>query len=63
MVLNDAVAELFADAPSTSGADVGNLLDVPLIDSAAVTDAVLYFASARQVIGVVLPVDAGYLAR
>ncbi|MGH3260875.1 MAG: SDR family oxidoreductase, partial [Trebonia sp.] len=65
MVVNDAVARLFAENPAASGADVGNLLDVQLIEAADVTNAIAWMVSdqARYVTGIALPVDAGYTAR
>ena len=65
MVVNDAVARLFADNPGSSGADVGNLLDVQLIEAADVTNAIAWLVSdqARYVTGIALPVDAGFTAR
>ncbi|MFC9552482.1 mycofactocin-coupled SDR family oxidoreductase [Rhodococcus sp. NPDC056960] len=65
MVVNDAVAALFADAPASSGADVGNLLDVALIEPEDVSNAIAWLVSdqARYVTGVALPVDAGFTAR
>ena len=65
IVINDAVAKLFASAPASSGADVGNLLDVQLIEAADVSNAIAWLVSdeARYVTGVALPVDAGYIAK
>src|ERR1700729_265412 len=65
MVVNDAVAKLFATAPASSGADVGNLLDVQLIEAVDVSNAIAWLVSdeARYVTGVALPVDAGYTAK
>jgi SDR family mycofactocin-dependent oxidoreductase len=65
MVVNEAVAKRFADAPATSGADVGNLLDVQLIEAVDVTNAVAWLVSdeARYITGVALPVDAGFTAK
>jgi NAD(P)-dependent dehydrogenase (short-subunit alcohol dehydrogenase family) len=56
---------MFADAPASSGADVGNLLDVQLIEASDVSNAVAWLVSdqARYVTGVALPVDAGYTAK
>ena len=45
MVINDAVAELFASAPASSGADVGNLLDVQLIEAVDVSNAIAWLVS------------------
>lgn len=63
MVVNDAVAALFADMPPS--ADTGNLLDVQLIEAVDVSNAIAWLVSdeARYVTGVALPVDAGFVAR
>jgi SDR family mycofactocin-dependent oxidoreductase len=60
MILNDAMQEILASLPA-DGADMTNLLDVPLIEAADVSAAVLWLVSdeARYVTGVALPVDAG----
>ncbi|HEX4245809.1 MAG TPA: mycofactocin-coupled SDR family oxidoreductase [Acidimicrobiales bacterium] len=65
MVINEAVAQHFADAPASSGADVGNLLDVQLIEASDVTNAIAWLVSdqARYITGVALPVDAGFTAK
>ena len=65
MVVNEAVAKLFAEAPASSGADSGNLLDVELIEAVDVTNAVAWLVSdeARYVTAVALPIDAGYTAK
>lgn len=65
MVVNDAVAKRFADSPTSSGADVGNLLNVGLIEAADVSNAIAWLVSdqARYVTGIALPVDAGFTAR
>ena len=59
-----AVAALFADAPASSGADVGNLLNVGLIEAEDVSNAIVWLVSdqARYVTGIALPVDAGFTA-
>ncbi|GAF45630.1 hypothetical protein RW1_023_00640 [Rhodococcus wratislaviensis NBRC 100605] len=64
MVMNDAVAALFADAPASGGADVGNLLNVGLIEAEDVSNAIAWLVSdqARYVTGIALPVDAGFTA-
>jgi NAD(P)-dependent dehydrogenase (short-subunit alcohol dehydrogenase family) len=56
---------LFAEAPASSGADVGNLLDVQLIEAADISNAIAWLVSdqARCVTGAALPVDAGFTAR
>jgi NAD(P)-dependent dehydrogenase (short-subunit alcohol dehydrogenase family) len=65
MVVNEAVAKLFASAPASSGADVGNLLDVQLIEAVDVSNAIAWLVSdeARYVTAVALPVDAGFTAK
>ena len=65
MVVNEAVTRLFADNPGASGADVGNLLDVQLIEAIDVSHAIAWLVSdqARYVTGIALPVDAGFTAR
>ncbi len=63
MVINDAVAEFFADTPPS--ADLGNLLDVELIEAIDVSNAIARLVSdeARYVTGVALPVDAGFTVK
>jgi len=53
-----AVAKLFASAPASSGADVGNLLDVQLIEAVDVSNAIAWLVSdeARYVTAVALPI-------
>jgi NAD(P)-dependent dehydrogenase (short-subunit alcohol dehydrogenase family) len=65
MVMSEAVAKLLADVPTSSGADVGNLLDVQLIEPEDVSNAISWLVSdeARYVTGITLPVDAGFTAR
>jgi NAD(P)-dependent dehydrogenase (short-subunit alcohol dehydrogenase family) len=65
MVINEAVAGLFASAPASSGADVGNLLDVQLIEAVDVSNAIAWLVSdeARYVTAIALPVDAGFTAK
>lgn len=60
MILNDAMQDVLASLPA-DGADMGNLLDVQLIEAADVSAAVVWLVSdeARYVTGVALPVDAG----
>jgi SDR family mycofactocin-dependent oxidoreductase len=63
MVLNDAMAALFADKPQPEkGSDVGNLLDVTILQPEDISNAVAWLVSdeARYVTGVSLPVDAGF---
>ena len=60
-----SLAKLFASAPASSGADVGNLLDVQLIEAVDVSNAIAWLVSdeARYVTAVALPVDAGFTAK
>jgi SDR family mycofactocin-dependent oxidoreductase len=63
MVLNDAMAALFADKePPQHGSDVGNLLDVTILQPTDISNAVAWLVSdeARYITGVTLPVDAGF---
>jgi SDR family mycofactocin-dependent oxidoreductase len=63
MVLNDAMAALFADkAPPEHGSDVGHLLDVTILQPSHISDAVAWLVSdqARYVTGISLPIDAGF---
>ena len=65
MVINDAMAALFADKPQPQhGTDVGHLLDVTILQPKHISDAVAWLVSdeARYVTGVSLPVDAGFTA-
>jgi len=72
MIDNPVAAKIFRpdlDAPSLDdGVDVLkriNLLDMPWIDAADVTDAVLWLVSdeSKRVTGAAIPVDAGMLAK
>ena len=65
MVVNEAVAELFANSATPSDAHVGNLLDVQLIEAVDVSNAIAWLVSdqARYITGIALPVDAGFTAR
>jgi SDR family mycofactocin-dependent oxidoreductase len=62
MVVNDAMAELFADRVPQHGSDVGNLLDVLIMEPSDISNAIAWLVSdqARYVTGVALPVDAGF---
>jgi SDR family mycofactocin-dependent oxidoreductase len=63
MVLNDAMAALFADKPPPEhGSDVGNLLDVTILQPEDISNAVAWLVSdeARYVTGISMPVDAGF---
>ncbi len=65
MVLNDAMAAVFADkAQPEHGSDVGNLLDVTILAPTDISNAVAWLVSdeARYITGVALPVDAGFAA-
>jgi NAD(P)-dependent dehydrogenase (short-subunit alcohol dehydrogenase family) len=68
MLQNEAVLRLFDPAspePSREAAERGfrslNALDVPYVEPADISNAVLFLASdeARYITGVTLPVDAG----
>ena len=65
MVVNEAVAKLFANSATPSDAHVGNLLDVQLIEAVDVSNAIAWLVSdqARYITGIALPVDAGFTAR
>jgi enoyl-ACP reductase-like protein len=65
MVLNEAVAKLFASASASSRGNVSNLLDTRLIDAVDVSNAIawLVFDEARFVTALALPVDAAFTAR
>jgi SDR family mycofactocin-dependent oxidoreductase len=64
MVDNDAVAKRFA-AADPGGPDMGNLLGIPLIEAADVSNAIAWLVSdeARYVTGIALPVDAGFTVK
>jgi NAD(P)-dependent dehydrogenase (short-subunit alcohol dehydrogenase family) len=61
MVINPVMAEVLA-SPEWSGEGLTNALPVQVIESADVTNAILWLVSddARYVTGVTLPVDAGF---
>jgi SDR family mycofactocin-dependent oxidoreductase len=61
MIVNPAVEALFPDPPQ-HGSDVGNLLDVLLLEPSDISNAIAWLVSdeARYVTGVALPVDAGF---
>jgi SDR family mycofactocin-dependent oxidoreductase len=62
MIVNEAVEAMFPDPPE-HGSDVGNLLDVLMLEPEDISNAVAWLVSddARYVTGVALPVDAGFL--
>jgi SDR family mycofactocin-dependent oxidoreductase len=64
MIMNDAMGEFIAANPAAAQA-TENLLPVPMIQPADVSDAVAWLVSdqAKYVTGVTLPVDAGFTAR
>jgi NAD(P)-dependent dehydrogenase (short-subunit alcohol dehydrogenase family) len=64
MIMNEAVGAYVAEHPRAAEVIV-NLLPVPMIRPADVSDAVLWLVSdhAKYVTGVALPVDAGFCAR
>ncbi len=61
MVINEHIAKLLAENPNSSSLS-SNLLPVPFVEIADVTNAVLWLASpkSRYVTGTTLPVDAGH---
>jgi SDR family mycofactocin-dependent oxidoreductase len=61
MIVNEAVEAMFPDPPQ-HGSDVGNLLDVLMIEPEDISNAIAWLVSedARYVTGVALPVDAGF---
>jgi SDR family mycofactocin-dependent oxidoreductase len=62
MIVNEAVEAMFPTPPQ-HGSEVGNLLDVLMIEPEDISNAVAWLVSdqARYVTGVALPVDAGFL--
>jgi SDR family mycofactocin-dependent oxidoreductase len=64
MIVNDAVARNMVERPEDNSA-MENLLPVPMIEAADVTEAMMYLCSesGRYVTGVTHPVDAGYFAK
>jgi len=64
MIMNDAVGAYLAENPEAAEVTV-NLLPVPMLQPADISDAVLWLVSdhAKYVTGVTLPVDAGFSAR
>jgi SDR family mycofactocin-dependent oxidoreductase len=61
MIFNEHMARMFEANPEGTGMS-GNLLDVPYVEPADVTNAVLFLISdaARYVTGMTMPVDAGF---
>jgi SDR family mycofactocin-dependent oxidoreductase len=64
MLLNEPVAQRVAQYPEGNSA-LENLLPVPMIEAADVTEAMVYLCgqSGRYVTGISLPVDAGYTVK
>jgi len=64
MIVNEAVAKRFADVPPDASL-MTNLLDVEMIESADVSNAVAWLVSdeARYLTGVALPIDAGFTVK
>jgi len=62
MVINEAMEKLFEGKAPQHGSDVGNLLDVLILEPADISNAIAWLVSdqARYVTGVTLPVDAGF---
>ncbi|GAA1934604.1 mycofactocin-coupled SDR family oxidoreductase [Streptantibioticus ferralitis] len=61
MLINDAVKSVHVKPPTT-GAEVGHILNVTMLDASDVSSAVAWLVSdeARYVTGIALPVDAGF---
>ncbi|OBF92686.1 3-ketoacyl-ACP reductase [Mycobacterium sp. 852002-51163_SCH5372311] len=64
MILNEAVARNVVEHPE-GNSGLQNLLPVPMVDSADVTEAMVYLCglSGRYITGITLPVDAGFNAK
>jgi NAD(P)-dependent dehydrogenase (short-subunit alcohol dehydrogenase family) len=64
MIMNDAMQEVLASLPADRP-NMGNLLDVPMVESVDVSNAIAWLVSdeARYVTGVALPVDAGFIVK
>ena len=64
MIMNEAISACFESNPRAAEVAT-NLLPVPMIQPADVSDAVLWLVSdqAKYVTGVTLPIDAGFSAR
>ncbi|WAC93143.1 mycofactocin-coupled SDR family oxidoreductase [Mycobacterium sp. Aquia_213] len=64
MLLNEPVAQRMAEYPEGNAA-LENLLPVPMIEAADVTEAMVYLCgqSGRYITGISLPVDAGYTVK
>ena len=64
MILNEAVAQNVLEHPE-GNSGLENLLPVPMVESADVTEAMVYLCgqSGRYITGITLPVDAGYAAK
>lgn len=61
MIVNDWMQQVFAADPG-SAANLANLLPVPMVEPADISNAILWLVSddARYVTGVALPIDAGF---
>jgi SDR family mycofactocin-dependent oxidoreductase len=64
MIVNDVMQAALASLPP-DGPDLGNLLDVEMVEAVDISNAIAWLVSdeARYVTGVALPVDAGFLAK
>ncbi|OBA80642.1 3-ketoacyl-ACP reductase [Mycobacterium sp. 1164966.3] len=64
MILNEAVARNVVEHPE-GNSGLQNLLPVPMVDCADVTEAMVYLCrqSGRYITGIMLPVDAGFNAK
>ncbi|MDQ2706265.1 MAG: mycofactocin-coupled SDR family oxidoreductase [Actinomycetota bacterium] len=62
MIVNEAMEAMFPTPPE-HGSDIGNLLDVLMLEPEDISNAIAWLVSdeARYVTGVALPVDAGFL--
>ena len=64
MIMNEAMLAVLESMPA-DGPDMGNLLDVPMVESVDISNAIAWLVSddARYVTGVNLPVDAGFTVK
>lgn len=64
MIVNDSVGQYVSSDPEIANA-LSNLLPVPVVEAADVSDAVVWLVSeqARYITGVTLPVDAGFTVK
>jgi SDR family mycofactocin-dependent oxidoreductase len=64
MIMNEAMQRVLAEIPA-DGPDMSNLLDVPVLEVADISNAIAWLVSddARYLTGVALPVDAGFTVK